>query len=354
MKNIMLIAFFLCHCFCFLALGQDDYLKTANNYFDAGDYENAKRYYQAVEKQVGGNMSVQIKKSEDCYLSFNMAEEYFNDKDYEKARDRYRRVLDLNPKDTKTKRKYDECVTLLTRSTTARFANYTETTNNLNLEMIAVQGGTFMMGCTSEQGNDCNYDEKPAHRVTVSDYYIGKYEVTQAQWKAIMGNNPSTFKGDNLPVETVSWNDVQEFIRKLNAQTGKNYRLSTEAEWEFAARGGNGSKGNKYSGSNTASNVAWLAENSNNTTHPVGTKSSNELGIYDMSGNVWEWCSDWYGEYNSSAQTDPHGASSGPNRVNRGGSWHHGAIYTRISFRGHYWPDFRFDYLGFRLARSSK
>ena len=186
-----------------------------------------------------------------------------------------------------------------------------------------------------------------------STIYIGRYEVTQAQWKAIMGSNPSMFKGDNLPVEQVSWNDVQEFIHKLNAQTGKNYRLPTEAEWEFAARGGNGSKGYRYSGSNTVGDVAWYIDNSNRTTHPVGTKSSNEWGIYDMSGNVFEWCSDWYGEYNSSAQTDPHGTSSGSYRVYRGGGWVNVAGYARVSFRRR-WSDGSNLNLGFRLARSSK
>jgi len=143
-----------------------------------------------------------------------------------------------------------------------RFASYTETANNLNIEMVAVQGGTLMMGCTSEQGDDFIDHEKPIHQITVSDFYIGKYEVTQAQWKAIMGSNPSGFKGDNLPVENVSWNEVQEFIRKLNSATGKNYRLLTEAEWEFAARGGNNNSVYRYSGSNTVGDVAWYNGNS--------------------------------------------------------------------------------------------
>ena len=262
--------------------------------------------------------------------------------------------------------------TLQTQSSVSNFSNYNETTNNLNIEMIAVQGGTFTMGCTSEQGDDCYDDEKPAHRVTVSDFYIGKYEVTQAQWRAVMGNNPSNFKGDNLPVEYVSWNDVQDFIRRLNASTGKQYRLPTEAEWEFAARGGNSSRGTRYSGSNTVGNVAWYYENAgdkilddktwgsdklvsnNNKTHPVGTKSANELGIYDMSGNVWEWCNDWYGSYNSNTQTNPQGASLGSTRVFRGGSWGSHARYTRVSYRSSGAPDYRADSIGFRLACSSK
>jgi len=221
-------------------------------------------------------------------------------------------------------------------------------------EMVYVQGGTFTMGFTTEQGADCDNDEKPAHQVTLSSFYIGKYEVTQAQWEAIMGNNQSSFKGVNLPVENVSWNDVQEFIRKLNAQTGKQYRLPTEAEWEYAARGGASSRGYKYSGSNTSGNVAWYSENSGNRTRPVGTKFPNELGIYDMSGNVWEWCSDWYGEYCSSVQTNPKGPSSGSDRMARGGSWISYARRVRVSNRDYYAPDFRRSILGFRLASSSK
>jgi formylglycine-generating enzyme required for sulfatase activity len=222
------------------------------------------------------------------------------------------------------------------------------------IPMVYVAGGTFTMGCTSEQDSDCHDNEKPAHSVTLSSYYIGKYEVTQAQWKAVMGSNPSYFEGDNLPVEEVSWNSVQEFICKLNQQTGKNYRLPTEVEWEFAARGGNKSRGYKYSGSNTAGNVAWYDDNSGYKTHPVGTKSPNELGIYDMSGNVWEWCSDWYGKYSSGSQTNPRGASSGSYRVDRGGSWYDFAGYVRVSNRGSLTPVIRNHYLGFRLASDSK
>jgi formylglycine-generating enzyme required for sulfatase activity len=218
-------------------------------------------------------------------------------------------------------------------------------------EMVYVQGGAFTMGCTSEQ-NDCDDDEKTTRRVTLSDYYIGKYEVTQAQWKAVMDDNQSSFKGDNLPVECVSWDDIQEFLRKLNAQTGKNYRLPTEAEWEFAARGGNKSKGYKYSGSNSVTNVAYYKVNSGKKTRPVGEKSANELGIYDMSGNVWEWCSDWYGAYSGAEQTDPVGAASGTDRVYRGGSWNRDAVNMRVADRNSGKPYDRDYVLGFRLACS--
>jgi formylglycine-generating enzyme required for sulfatase activity len=220
---------------------------------------------------------------------------------------------------------------------------------SIDIPMVYVSGGTFTMGCTSEQGGKCRDNER-FHQVTLSGYYIGKYEVTQAQWRAVMDSNPSNFKGDNLPVESVSWHDVQDFIRKLNQQTGKNYRLPTEAEWEFAARGGNSSRGYKYSGSNDIGSVAWYNGNSGGETHPVGTKQANELGIYDMTGNVWEWCNDWYGSYSGSSQTNPKGASSGSYRVLRGGSWYSNESNCRVSNRSHSSPDSRLIIIGFRVA----
>ena len=218
------------------------------------------------------------------------------------------------------------------------------------IELVYVEGGTFTMGATSEQGSDAYPNEKPTHSVTLDGYYIGKYEVTQELWKAVMGSNPSSFKGDNLPVEQVSWNDVQEFLRKLNAITGKRYRLPTEAEWEFAARGGNSSRGYKYSGSNSLGSVAWYDDNSGSRTHAVGTKSPNELGIYDMSGNVDEWCQDWYDSYSSSSQRNPKGPNNGSYRVCRGGSWLNNARFCRVSLREGYNLDGSYGYLGFRLA----
>ena len=234
----------------------------------------------------------------------------------------------------------------------ARFSDGVLTIKGVRYEMVWVRGGTFRMGATSEQGSDAYYDEKPVHSVTLSGYYIGKTEVTQALWKAVMGSNPSEFKGDDLPVERVSWYDCQEFIRELNALTGQNFRLPTEAEWEFACRGGNNSRGYKYSGSNYINDVAWYGGNSGCKTHPVATKLPNELGIYDMSGNVDEWCSDWYGYggYTSGAQTNPKGPYDGLGRVHRGGSWIYGVGRCRSSIRGHYYPTFRGNYLGLRLA----
>ena len=224
--------------------------------------------------------------------------------------------------------------------------------NKLINNMVYVSGGTFTMGGTSEQGSDAYDDEKPTHSVTLSSYYICKYEVTQALWRAVMGNNPSNFKGDNLPVECVSWDDCQTFINRLNSYTGRNFRLPTEAEWEFAARGGNYSRHYKYSGSNYISDVAWYDGNSSNRTHPVGTKQANELGLYDMSGNVWEWCSDWYGSYSSYSQNDPTGPNSGSLRVYRGGSWNRIARICRSSCRVSITPGYRSNNLGLRLVLS--
>jgi formylglycine-generating enzyme required for sulfatase activity len=221
-------------------------------------------------------------------------------------------------------------------------------------EMVFVEGGTFTMGCTSEQESDCDSDEKPAHSVTVSSFSIGKCEITLAQWKTIMGNNPSKFQGDDLPVERVSWEEAQEFISRLNKATGKKYRLPTEAEWEYAARGGTKNRNYKYSGSNSIDEVAWYEDNSGDKTHPVGTKKANELGIYDMNGNIWEWCNDWYGNYDSSAQTNPVGALSGSYRVIRGGSWNYYAYGCRVANRLRYSPGFRNTRIGFRIACSSE
>ncbi|WP_444332151.1 formylglycine-generating enzyme family protein, partial [Odoribacter laneus] len=216
--------------------------------------------------------------------------------------------------------------------------------------MVKVDGGRFQMGGTPEQGSDADDWEKPVHEVTLSDYYMGKYEVRQSEWEAVMGNNPSYFKGADLPVEQVSWEDCHKFIRRLNALTGLSFKLPTEAQWEYAARGGRLSKGYKYSGSNNLGEVGWYWSNSGNCTHRVGEKQPNELGLYDMSGNVWEWCEDWYGGYSVTSQRDPSGATSGSRRVNRGGCWINVARSCRVSYRNYIMPDDRGDYLGFRLV----
>ena len=239
--------------------------------------------------------------------------------------------------------------TLGTSSYTPNIQEFT--VNGVSFQMVEVRGGTFTMGATSEQG-DANDDEKPTHEVTLSDYYIGKTEVTQALWEAVMGNNPSYFQGKSLPVENISWNDCKTFIVKLNALTGKTFRMPTEAEWEYAARGGSKSRGYKYSGSGNIDEVAWHKDNSEEKTHEVGTKRPNELGLYDMSGNVWEWCNDWYGDYSSASQTNPKGPDSGANRIGRGGGWWYYARGCRCSIRGDFGPDYRNEFLGLRLCLS--
>jgi formylglycine-generating enzyme required for sulfatase activity len=207
-------------------------------------------------------------------------------------------------------------------------------------EMVFVQGGTFTMGCL--EGRDIGCDPTHSwyipHSVTVSSFYIGKYEVTQAQWVAVMNANPSTFKTDDQnPVETVTFNDISTFINQLNVLTGKNYRLPTEAEWEYAARGGNKSQNYNFSGSTDANEVAWNGINSHVngsvTTHPVGQKKPNELGIYDMSGNVWEFCSDWIGDFPSTPVTNPTGPNSSFARVLRGSDLISDAASCRIMYR---------------------
>ena len=222
--------------------------------------------------------------------------------------------------------------------------------NGVQFTMKYVEGGTFMMGASDD--DDAYEDEQPTHKVRIDSYYMGETQVTQELWQAVMGDNPSHFKGDRLPVEKVSWDDCQEFVKKLNAITGKTFVLPTEAQWEYAARGGNKSKGYKYSGANNIDEVAWYSGNSNDRTHIVATKNANELGLYDMTGNVWEWCNDWHDRnyYSTSPQENPKGPSSGINRVYRGGSWSNGDWCCRVSYRGSDDPSLRNGYNGFRLV----
>ena len=227
-----------------------------------------------------------------------------------------------------------------------------------SFEMIDVLGGSFYMGAQKDNASSQNYDndayqiEAPVHQVTISNYCIGMYEVTQAQWMAAMGSNPSIHQGDKLPVENVSWEKVQEFIALLNEASGLSYRLPTEAEWEFAARGGVKSEWNKYSGYSVLGACGWYYSNSESTTHEVGTKYPNELGIYDMSGNVREWCNDWFDYYTSSSATNPQGPTYGNMKVNRGGSWTTPAINCRNSYRHTDFPTEKAHDLGFRLVLS--
>lgn len=218
---------------------------------------------------------------------------------------------------------------------------YVFTVNGVTFKMIPVVGGVFMMGH--------QVYEPPVHQVTLSSFFIGETEVTQALWVAVMGNNPSVINGDQHPVETVSWYDCQEFITKLNQMTGQQFRLPAEAEWEFAARGGNKSQGYEYSGSNIIENVAWYYSNSGST-FPVATKAPNEIGVYDMSGNVYEWVNDWYNDYSSETQTNPTGPATGYRRVYRGGGWGSGESYCRVWERYQNYPEEKNAYMGLRLA----
>ncbi|MCX6278119.1 MAG: SUMF1/EgtB/PvdO family nonheme iron enzyme [Bacteroidetes bacterium] len=274
----------------------------------------------------------------DCNRLIYMADRSLSDKEYFNARENYQKASLIEPGESYPKDKIREIDILLAK--------------NLDLftTMVFVEGGTFQMG-----SNDGYDNEKPVHSVTLNNFYIGKTEVTQKQWREVMGSDPPELnnKGcDQCPVEGVSWIDVQDFITKLNRKTNKTYRLPTEAEWEYAARGGNKSRGYAYSGSTNVGDVAWYSENSGLITHPVGQKEPNELGIYDMTGNVWEWCRDWYGAYEydwNSTISNPQGPSSGSDHVFRGGGWGIGPQYCRTSYRNGAAPDYRSYYLGFRF-----
>ncbi|MCY7347341.1 MAG: formylglycine-generating enzyme family protein, partial [Pyrinomonadaceae bacterium] len=218
------------------------------------------------------------------------------------------------------------------------------------IEMVKIPAGSFMMG--SDNGDS---DEKPVHRVNISkSFYMGKYEVKQAQWKAVMGNNPSRFSdcGGDCPVEQVSWEDVQDFLKLLNRKGEGTYRLPTEAEWEYAARAGSTTKYSYGNGESSLETYAWYGANSGNKTHPVGQKEANDFGLYDMSGNVWEWCQDWYGSYSGGTVTNPTGATSGYLRVRRGGSWNLDAAVLRSADRDGYAPWYHSYDLGFRVVRN--
>ena len=222
-------------------------------------------------------------------------------------------------------------------------ATLTFTVGGVNFEMIKVETGTFIMGCTSEQGGDCDSDESPYHRVTISqEYYIGKFEVTQELYEAVMGTNPSNWKAFDRPVESVSWNDAMEFCAELSRMTGRRFTLPTEAEWEYAARGGKKSTNAKYSGSSSVANVAWYDGNSGSQTHPVGRLRANELGIYDMSGNVWEWCF-----------THPEAEYAG-DEPTRGGSYADNKTVCYVNYQRTSEPHERDEYTGFRIVRNRK
>lgn len=237
----------------------------------------------------------------------------------------------------------------------AAFSMYTVTAqenyqNVLDIPMVLVESGTFMMGGMETYGEYCYPDEFPTHKVSLDEYYIAKFEVTQALYKFVMGYNPSHFVGDSLPVDNISWVDAKAFIYELNKMTGKQYRLPTEAEWEFAARGGIWSQGLNFSGSDDLSQVGWFDGNSGRRTHPVGSKQPNELGIYDMCGNVYEWCEDRYAIYKGEEQLNPTGPQYGNNRVMKGGSWRSEMRNCRSTYRANENFEHRILNSGLRLA----
>jgi len=305
------------------------------------------------------------------------AKEFLEQGDCERARlayEDYKRYV--NPQgNAEVKRRIDACKQGVPPTATTTPANQEFAVNGIAFNMIYVEGGTFTMGCTGEQGSDCSNDECPAHQVTLGSFYMGETEVTQGLWRAVMGNEPYSGawtdelgRGISYPAYMVSWDDCQEFVRKLNRlvsdqlPAGWHFALPTEAQWEYAARGGNQSQGYKYSGSGNINDVAWFEDNSyvkgssspDYGTHPVKRKQPNALGLYDMSGNVWEWCQDVYdwAYYEVSPSTNPQGpvATEGSYRVLRGGSWYYSARTCRVSYRYDYDPGYCFSSYGFRLA----
>lgn len=228
--------------------------------------------------------------------------------------------------------------------------------DSLAMRMMPVEGGTFVMGCTHPRGEKHTYaDELPLHRVTVNSFMMGQHEVTQALWKAVMGENPSKWAGnDSLPVEQVSWNAAQIFIARLSQMTGYRFRLPTEAEWEYAARGGCRSHGTPYPGVRSQMwEACWYGGNASGHSHPVGLLKPNELGLFDMGGNVMEWCADWMAPYTAQPQTSPQGPRSGECRILRGGCFNSPTWGCSVFERGWYLPDYGYSYFGLRLVIDS-
>ena len=274
-----------------------------------------------------------------------------NEKDYNQAIKRWQAALDNCEPNSEQRQKLNDYISQAKNALNNNTSTPSTTTHySFEPEMVFVKGSTFQMG-----SNEGGKNEKPVHSVTLSDYYIGKFEVTQKQWREVRGIDPPNlnFTGcDDCPVESVSWEEVQTYLQQLSTKTGKKYLLPTEAEWEFAAIGGNSSNNYTYSGSNNIDDVAWYKTNSDSKTHTVGGKQANKLGIYDMTGNVWEWCSDWYDEnyYTNSPPQNPKGASSGTYRTFRGGSWSSSSSVCRVACRGRYGPFNRYSSLGFRVC----
>lgn len=329
-------------CICLKSSGQNTAqtlvkCERANFLIQSGDYNDAIRIFEDCLKT----------KDTLPEVSYGAALAYYHSGNNKKAK---KLAFDLMNTNHSTHKNHP-CI-----SKAAKLVAFIEDEENSGIDMVLVKGGTFWMGCKDGRDVECESQTKPSHPVKLDDYYIGKYEVTQAEWKKVMGNNPSGFKGcDKCPVENVSWDSVQVFLAKLNRlYPGLDFRLPTLAEWEFAARGGNKSIGYTFIGSNKGNEVGWYDENADGKTHPVGEKTPNELGLYDMGGNVWEWCSDWFGDYKDEDAINPTGPLTGTHKAYKGGAWQYAALYTRPAHRGDLNSyEFNNDH-GFRLARPRK
>ena len=372
MKHILTIILFLAT----LTVAAQDYSPCYTNNIAKGDaafsqckYSEAKTYYVTAKKCNGGNPTEAKKKISACDAKIKEQKEKANAEEAkriaeEKAEETRRKE---EQKVADAKKRAEEEAAASRRMAENEDAEKKRIADNeskgiyeikgVSFKMVFVEGGKFNMGCMTEQDSSCIAGELPVHSVIISDFYMGETEVTQALWKAVMGYNPSHFKDDNLPVESVCWNECQKFIVKLNELTGKKFRLPTEVEWEYAARGGNKSLSYKYAGSNNIQEVAWYGKTkstANGRPHPVKTKSPNEIGLYDMCGNVWERCSDWWGLYGKTKQIDPKGPSSGSTRVLRGGGWDCNAWYCRVTCRYNCNPIYNVNSHGLRLVMTRK
>lgn len=323
-------------------------MHTADSCFNVADYVTAEMNYQiaAQEAQKAGNQNdVQTAlKKIDCCQQLSQADDLMRQQKYDEARAKLvsvRAIGCIDPKRVQTL--IDRCNDVIAQENDSINLNFIKP---ISEDMVLIKGGVFMMGCQS----DCKEGETPVHQVVLRNFYMGKHEITQAQWEALMGYNHSTVKNKEFPVTNINYDEVQNFIVKLNAASGLTYRLPTESEWEFAARGGEKSNQTIYAGSNSAPYVAWFVDDSENTIHAVGLLTPNELDIYDMSGNVAEWCSDWYMPYTSDFHLYPAGAKDGTERVVRGGGYNDNIDFTRVTFRFTAKPETKSPTIGFRLA----
>ena len=369
-------------------------MSKGNTAFSQGKYSEARTYFANAKQCAGGNPTEAQNKINACDAKIKAQREAAEEKRKaeEEAAERQRiekeaKLKAINEAKAAEAKKKAEAEAEVAVYKERGFQEFT--VNGVTFKMIYVEGGTFTMGCTSEQSNECDADESPAHPVSVSEFWLSETEVTVGlfrafvketsyrtdaekgggawrwmqvkgkwQWNKVKGlywihdsqGNARNSSEDYHPVLYVSWNDAKAFCDWLKQKTGKSFRLPTEAEWEYAARGGNKSRGYKFSGSNFINDVAWDIENSGSKTHPVKSKSPNELGLYDMCGNAREWCLNWYGDYINSPQTDPKGPSSGKYKVSRGGGWNGSAQSCRVANRDVDSPEVGLDGLGFRIA----